>query len=159
MNTPLTVTERAELKTIGITQTQLSKRYHTAKKRADARQDSIMPVYQFYKEFTSQLKAMAKKLNSTPSQLFPLVDVHSVDGYTTFKLLLRADHKLLHSENYRKRAKEVLARGSQVCRHCGEEKPLTEFLTSKKTLTGIINTCKACDKKRRAELKEKREVA
>ena len=157
-NKPFTATERAELKQMGLTLTELNRRYNQARQRAEARNEGILPTYDFYRELINQLKEMAIKLNTTPKALFPLVDIHSVEGYKVFKLMLRQEHKLLHSTIAKRKAQEILDRGTLTCRHCLIEKPLTEMIKSTKALCGYITTCKACDKKLRAERKALREV-
>lgn len=155
---PFTPTERLELKELGITMTQLSKRYALAVRRAEHRKQPILPRYTFYREFVRQLKQAAKKLNTPADKLFPLLDVHADPDYTNFKLLLRPSHKILHSELYRKQAAQTLSNGTAVCRHCGIEKPLTDFPRDPRTLTGIVKTCKECKKALREE-KQALEVA
>ena len=159
INKPFTASERAELKQMGLTLTQLNKRYNLARQRASARSEGILPTYDFYRELIKQLKEMAKKLNTTEKALFYLVDIHSIEGYKVFKLMLRQEHKLLHSTIAKKKAQEILNRGTLTCRHCKNTKPLTEMIKSTKALCGYITTCKACDKKLRAERKALREVA
>ena len=153
-NKPFNAKEKKELADLGITLTQLNKKYNLAKQRANTRGVEILPLYAFYREYISQLKSLSKKLNTTPSQLMPLVDIHSEDGtYTSFKIMLRNEHKLLHSERYKQRAKAILERGFMTCRHCGEEKPLTSFVKSKSTFTGRVATCKKCDSSTRRAYK------
>jgi hypothetical protein len=152
-NKPLTAVERAEIKQMGLTLTELNRRYNLARQRASARQEGILPTYDFYRELVKQLKEAAKKLNTTPKALFPLVDIHSIDGYKIFKLMLRQEHKLLHSNVAKKKAQAILERGTLTCRHCNTDKSLTEFVKSTKTLCGRITTCKDCDKRLRAEKK------
>ncbi|SFV52013.1 hypothetical protein MNB_SV-3-914 [hydrothermal vent metagenome] len=145
-NKPFSAIEKKELKDTDITFTQLNKKYNLAKQRANTRGVKILPIYTFYREYLSQLKSLSKKLNTTPSQLMPLVDVHSEDGtYLNFRLMLRNEHKLLHSEQYQQRAKTILEKGFMTCRHCGEEKPLVDFVKSISTYTGRVTTCKKCD--------------
>lgn len=159
INRPFTAKERAELKQMGLTLTQLNKRYNLARQRASARKEGILPTYDFYRELIKQLKEMAEKLNTTPKALVHLVDVHSIEGYKVFKLMLRQEHKLLHSTIAKKKAQEILHRGTLTCRHCKTEKPLTEMIKSTKTLCNYITTCRACSKKLRAERKALKEVA
>ena len=145
-NKPFSAIEKKKLKDIDITFTQLNKKYNLAKQRANTRGVEILPLYSFYREYLSQLISLSRKLNTTPSQLMPLVDVHSEDGtYTSFKLMLRNEHKLLHSEQYKQRAKAILEKGFMTCRHCGLEKQLFNFVKSKSTFTGRVTTCKKCD--------------
>ncbi len=155
---PYSSVERLELKELGITMTQLSKRYALAVRRAEHRKQPILPRYAFYREFVRQLKQAVTKLNTTADKLFPLLDVHADPDYTNFKLLLRPSHKILHSELYRKQAEQILSKGTAVCRHCGVEKPISFFPRDKRTLTGIVKTCKECQKALRAE-KQALEVA
>ena len=158
-NIPFTVSEKAELKKMGLSLSELNRRYNLAKKRANTRNEGILPTFDFYREFIRQLKSLAKKLNITEKALFPLVDIHSIKGYKVFKLMLRQKHKLLHSSIAKNRAQKILDRGTLTCRHCLKEKPLVEMVKSTKALCGYISTCKACDKKLRAERKALREVA
>jgi len=145
-NKPFTAIEKKELKDTEITFTQLNKKYNLAKQRAKTRGVKILPLYAFYREYLSQLLRLSKKLNTTPSQLTPLVDIHSEDGtYLNFRLMLRNEHKLLHSERYKQRAKAILEKGFMTCRHCGIEKPITDFVKSTSTYTGRVTTCRACD--------------
>ena len=145
-NKPFSAIEKKELADLGITLTQLNKKYNLAKQRANTRGVEILPLYAFYREYLYQLKSLSKKLNTTPSQLMPLVDIHSEDGtYTSFKIMLRNEHKLLHSEQYKQRAKAILEKGFMTCRHCGKEKNLVNFVRSKSTFTGRVTTCKKCD--------------
>ncbi len=154
-NKPFSAIEKKMLADLGITLTQLNKKYNLAKQRANARSAEILPLYDFYREYLIQLKSLSKKLNTTPSQLMPLVDVHSEDGtYTSFKLMLRNEHKLLHSEQYKQRAKKILEKGVMTCRHCGKEKALVDFVKSKSTFTGRVTTCKKCDSSMRKALRE-----
>ena len=148
---PYTPAERLELKKLGITMTQLSQRYGLAYGRAKRRNQPILPRYAFYREFVRQLKQAVTKLNTTADKLFPLLDVHADPDYTNFKLLLRPSHKILHSEQYRKQAEQILSKGTAICRHCGIEKPLTDFPRDPRTLTGIVKTCRECVKALRAE--------
>lgn len=37
---------------------------------------------------------------------------------------------------------------TRVCRKCGQEKPLSEFVKDKKYVLGHRNTCKQCDRER-----------
>jgi len=157
INKPFTATERAELKQMRLTLTELNRRYNLARQRASARNEGILPTYDFYRELIQQLKEMAKKLHITPKALFPLVDIHSIEGYKVFKLMLRQEHKLLHSTIAKKKAQETLARGTLTCRHCKTEKSLTEMIKSTKALCGYITTCKVCSKQLRAERKALRE--
>ncbi len=150
---PYAPAEKHELKTLGITMTQLSKRYALAVRRAEHRNQPILPRYAFYREFVRQLKQASKRLNTPADKLFPMLDVHANPDYQSFQLLLRPSHKILHSELYRKQAEQILSKGTAVCRHCGTEKPLTEFPRDPRTLTGIVKTCKECVKKLRAEKK------
>ena len=159
MDKPLTPTERKELKDLNISMTQLNQRYSAAKKRARYRKQEILPRYSFYRNFITQLKQAATKLNSTPAELFPLIDVHADPDYMNFKLLLRPNHKIVHSEQYHKAAKEILSKQRAVCNHCGEERPLTDFIRDRRTLTGYILTCKKCFKAMREERKTLEEVA
>jgi len=153
IDTPYTPAERLELSNLNITMTQLNKRYTGAQRRAEHRKQSILPRYAFYREFMRQLKQAATKLNTTPAELFPFVDVHASPDYEHFEVLLRPSHKILHSELYRKQAEKILAAGKATCRHCGETKPLTEFPKDPRTLTGIVKTCKDCQKALRTEKK------
>lgn len=155
-NKPLSLNEKNHLKSLGITQSTLNRKYTNARLRAETRKEGILPIYAFYREYLRQLEEMAKTLNTTPSTLLPLVDTHSIDGYKEFKLLMRAEHKMLHSEKKHQHAKEVLAKGRMTCRHCGEEKPLTAFVKAPSTFIGYVTTCKVCDKNIR---RAKREVA
>lgn len=152
-NEPLSPAEKQELKNLGITMTMLSKRYNSAKKRAAYRGQKILPIYDFYREFIRQLKALAKKLNTPADKLLSMIDIHAVNGYEKFDLLLRPSHKILHSEQYRKAAEQVLKKGVTACRYCHKEKPLTDFVRDPRTLTGVISTCKECLKTIRAEKK------
>ena len=151
-DTPLTPSEKLELKKMNITLTQINNRYTQAKRRSERRNQEILPRYAFYREFTRQLKEASIKLNTPADKLYPLLDVHAVnDGYKEFQLLLRPNHKILHSKLYRDNAEKILAKGTATCRHCQRELPLTEFPRDKRTLTGIIRTCKDCQKKIKAE--------
>ncbi len=144
-NNPLSAIERAELNALNINMTELNKRYQRAKHRAKYREQSILPLYAFYRELINQLKKMAKTLNIPEKELLPLVDIHSINGYVKFKLLLREEHQILHSKEKQNKAKEILTRGSMICRHCNKDKKLNEFVKSKKTYTGYVHRCKKCD--------------
>ena len=158
-NQLFSIHEKKELKDMGITMSQLNKRYNQARQRAEARNEGILPIYDFYREFVTQLKVMAQKLNTIPKDLLPLIDIHSIKGYQVFKLMLRQHHQMLHAQKWREKAERVLMSGTLQCKHCGTTKSLNEMVRSTKTLCGYITTCKACDKRLRAERKALREVA
>ena len=159
-NIPLRAKEKQEVKALGLTLTDLAHRYHKAKTRAAKRNQAILPQYDFYREFIRQLKSMAKKLNTTPKALLPYIDIHSLNGgYITFELMMRQQHRLLHSEAKKAEAQSIKEKGILTCRHCGIEKSLSEFVKSRSTYLGYITTCKECDRKMRAEKKALMEVA
>lgn len=147
MNTnPLSALEKSELNSLGINMTELNNRYQRAKYRAINRGQKILPLYAFYREFLQQLKEMATTLAIPEKELFPLVDIHSINGYIKFQLLLRKEHKLLHSKEKQNKAKKILNQGSMICRHCNKDKKLSEFVKSAKTYTGYVRRCKKCDR-------------
>ena len=159
LNQPFTALEKSELSQLEISLTTLSKRYSLAKKRAISREVGILPTYDFYREFIKQLKALSKEKDISPKELLPLVDIHSIKGYKKFKVMLRSEHKVLHSSLAKIKAEEILNKGFLLCRHCLIEKPLNKMIKSSKTLSGYVSTCRICDKRLRAENKALREVA
>ena len=148
-NSIFSLTEKLELKKLGLSLTDLSKRYHQANLRAKRRGEPILPIYSFYREFLKQLKTMSEEMKIPPKELLPLIDIHAINGYIKFKLLLREEHKLLHSQEQKRHAETILNNGTMVCRHCQTKKPLKEFVKSNKTFTGFISTCKECSKQLR----------
>jgi len=144
-NQPFSAREKKELADTNITMTQLSKRYHLCKARARTRNVPILPIYGFYRQYVEQLKSLADQLGTTPSELLPLVDVHSLNGnYIEFKILLRNEHKKWHSKQYQLKAEEALKTNKLTCRHCAKEKALSDFVKSTSTLSGYVATCKKC---------------
>jgi len=159
-NALFTLQEKLALKDMGLSLTDLSRKYQKARYRALNRGVGIRPIYSFYREYLKQLVELAAKLGTTPKDLLPLIDIHSIEGYTKFRLILRKEHKLLHSAEAQRKAKAILESGVMTCTHCGKEQKLEHFTKSKKTYSGYIKKCKECDRRIRKEQKElKREVA
>jgi len=154
-NEYLSPTEKAIICDNNLTLSLLSSRYTQARHRALTRQGEIMPRNQFYRVLMNLILEKSVVYSLTPLDTLQSCDIHSINfqSYLMFDLLLKAEHKKLHTLHRLRKAQLILENDEQHCRHCKELKPLSEFYPDKRKLIKVEGTCKKC---RLLALKKKR---